>query len=275
MIHLIVGDEAAKNLEAAMELDENLRGEIIVLKDNLANGPLVKSEDENHNTMRSNYWKKLMNQEDLEYIDENTIKLLIVRAEREEEPICFWLAPNGTDVCTYFWILPYFKSHPEMLHTINIIGLPFLNEKGQLFYPTHFAQIPAKEFIKTKRLLKEVTPAEYETEGDEWARLQEENTLVRIYDGGKKIISKPNTYFDTLIQNSLGADFQKAHKIVNEVLKKNTQFPPAAYIEWRIKEMIQENTISCKGDTTKSARDYEIKKVGSPVEIEEAVAEEV
>jgi hypothetical protein len=53
------------------------------------------------------------------------------------------------------------------------------------------------------------------------------------------------------------------------------QFPPAAYIEWRIKEMIQENTISCKGDTTKSARDYEIKKVGSPVEIEEAVAEEV
>jgi peptide deformylase len=75
-----------------------------------------------------------------------------------------------------------------MLHTINIVGLPFLNEKGQLFYPTNFSQIPAKEFLKTKRLLKEVTPAEYEVEGDEWARLQQENAWVRTYEGGKKIV---------------------------------------------------------------------------------------
>ena len=40
MLHIIVGDEAAKNLKAAFELDENLQGEILVLKDTLGIGDL-------------------------------------------------------------------------------------------------------------------------------------------------------------------------------------------------------------------------------------------
>ncbi len=273
MIHLIAGEEAAKNLELAFELDENLKGEIVLLKDNLSTGPIVIADEQNFNTLRTNYWRKLLRNDEIEIIDEHTIKLLIVRAVRDEEPICFWMSPNATDINAYFWILPYFKPHPELLHTINIIGLPFLNEKGQLFYPTHFSQIPAKEFLKTKRLLKEVTPAEYETEGDEWQRLQQENTWVRIYEGGKKITSKENTFFDSIIKSVTSTEFQKASKIVHEAVKKNTHFPPPSFIEWRIRDMVQLNELSTQGDLSKASKDFEVKKVGDAVVNEEAEME--
>jgi hypothetical protein len=264
MIHILVGHEAAKNLEEAFALDENLKGEIVVLKDTLGVGPIHPNEDEKFIEIRTSFWKDLDTSfpEEEQVLDENTIKLLAVKAQREEEPLCFWMSPCVTDVCAYFWLLTYLKQFPGMLHTINIVGLPFLNEKGQLFYPTNFSQIPAKEFLKTKRLLKEVTPAEYEVEGDEWARLQQENAWVRTYEGGKKIVSKDVSFFDTLIKNSLTDEFQKAHKVVNEILKKITQTVSHLFIEWRIKELIKANSIVINGDMAKHFKDFEIKKVG-------------
>lgn len=272
MIHIITGNDAAKNLEAAFELDQNLRGEIVILQDNLSFGPVCAEDAEaKHNEIRTAFWKRITRSEELEYIDENLIKLLIVKAQREEEPVCFWLSPNAADVCAYFWLLPYFKAHPGMLHTINIIGLPFLNEKGQLFYPTHFSQIPSKEFSKTKRLLREVTPAEYETEGDEWQRFVTENKHIRIYEGGKKIACKEESYFDTQIKNTVGPDFQKASKIVNEVVKKSTHFPHPAFIENRIRELIASVEITAQGDLTKTSKDFEIKKIGEAITLESVV----
>lgn len=267
MIHIINGLESAKNLEAAFELDENLRGEIVILQDNLNIGDIVHEVSEwKHNEIRTNYWKSILKQDEIEYIDENLIKILLVKAQREEEPVCFWLAPNASDVCTYYWLLTYFKAVPGMLHTINIIGLPFLNDKGQLFYPSHFSQIPPKEFVKTKRLLKEITTAEYETEGDEWKRFQNENTAIRVYEGGKKISCKNETYFDSALLSLVNTEFQKASKIINEVVKKSVHFPHPAFLESRIRIMVAENRIFAQGDLNKTAKDFEIKKIAEIIE---------
>lgn len=264
MIHILVGNEAAKNLEEAFALDENLKGEIVVLKDTLGVGPIAINDDEKFIDVRTNFWKQIDSSfpEEEKVLDENTIKLLAVRAQREEEPLCFWLSPCVSDVCAYYWLLTYCKQFPAMLHTINIIGLPFLNDKGQLFYPSNFSQIPAKEFLKTKRLLKEVTVAEYEVEGDEWAKLQQDNAWVRNYEGGKKITSKEVTFFDGLIKSSLTNEFQKAHKVVSETMKKMTQTVSHLFIEWRIKELIKSEFIVSNGDIEKPFREFEIKKAG-------------
>ena len=37
-------------------------------------------------------------------------------------------------------------------------NLPFINEKGAIFYPTTLFSIPPKEFIKAKKLARPVTP---------------------------------------------------------------------------------------------------------------------
>ena len=47
-----MGDEAAKNLKAAFELDENLQGEILVLKDTLGIGDLLSTPEISHDSIQ-------------------------------------------------------------------------------------------------------------------------------------------------------------------------------------------------------------------------------
>ncbi|HMT34507.1 MAG: DUF1835 domain-containing protein [Bacteroidetes bacterium] len=263
MLHIIVGDEAAKNLKAAFELDENLQGEILVLKDTLGIGDLLSTPEISHDSIRTSWWKTIVPHFDEEVSDESRLLAFIDNAIEQEEPVCFWLSPCVSDVCAYYWLLSYFKPHSGLLHTINIIGLPFLNEKGQLFYPINFSQVPPKEFIKTKRLLKEVTIAEYEVEIDEWKRLQEDNTWVRLYEGGKKIVSKPMTYFDTFIKNSVSDEMQKASKIVHESMKKITQTLSPAYIEYRLKQLLQQDVFQFNGLVEGPLKEIEVKNKGN------------
>jgi hypothetical protein len=262
VIHFLVGHAAANQLQAAFALDENLSGEILVLQDTLGIGPLQRSEGQTFRQLRTDFWKTLDPHFKEEVEDQKRVLLTIARALREEEPICFWMAPCVSDVCAYFWLIPFFKDHPGMFHIININSLPFLNEKGQLFYPKNFSEVLPKEFVKTKRLLKEVTPAEYEVDVDEWKRLEEENTWVRVYEGGKKIISKPETHFDSMILNSVAFDFTKAHKVVHDVLKKNTQTLSDKFLEWRIRELIASGQLLVQGDSSKGFKEFEIKKAG-------------
>jgi hypothetical protein len=265
MIHIIAGDEAAKNLEAAFLLDENLRGDVLILKDMLGIGPIELDAEMNHDDVRTECWKIMSpNQIDHTSQDLHNVLQLIEKAVAEEEPVCFWMAPCVTDVCAYFWLLPYFKKYADMLHTINIIGLPFLNEKGQLFYPKNFSEVVPTEFLKTKRLLKKVTVAEYEVEGDEWTKLQTESTWVRVYEGGKKIVSKELTYYDSLLSTSLTTEFQKGTKVVNEAMKKCTQTLTSVFLEWRLRELVTSQAVAINGDVEKGLKDFEVKKVGEP-----------
>lgn len=269
MIHIIVGDEAAANLEAAFLLDENLRGEVIVLKDTLGIGPISIDDQIDHDAIRSEFWKALIPNEEIVVSDSKIIRELVDRALAEEEPLCFWLSPCVSDVCTYYWLLTYCKPYVDLLHTINIIGLPFLNEKGQMFYPKNFSEIPAKEFLKTKRLLKNVTPAEYEVEGDEWSKLQSEQTWVRTYEGGKKIASRDVSYYDSMIKSCIGAEFQKGSKIINESLKKCTDTISNWFFDWRLRQFIELAQVESKGDLSKGAKDFEVKKIGETAPVNE------
>lgn len=53
MIHIIVGNEAAKNLENAFALDENLLGEIVVLRDTLGIGEIESTPEISHDEIRT------------------------------------------------------------------------------------------------------------------------------------------------------------------------------------------------------------------------------
>ena len=264
-MHIMAGQAAADNLKNAFELDENLRGEILVFNDQLAFGPIMMEEGQTFDELRTAYLQ-ILNPESQENMQEDAaLKTWIERAVAEEEPVCFWLSPCAMDVCAYYRILPYFKDYPGMLHIIAISGLPFLNEKGQLFYPNSFAQIPAREFIKTKRLLREVTPSEFETDGDEWARLCAENTWVRTYEGGKKIISREVSHYDAQIQAVIGTEFQKASKILNESLKKTALQHGEAFLSWRIRTLAISGQFQTQGDLNKGLKDFEVKKIGAEI----------
>lgn len=261
MIHLIGGDAAANNLRAAIELDENLQGEILVLKDTLGIGPIA-TDEKGHDGVRTNFWKSLLGDDIEDVMDKHRVSKIIESAEESEEPVCLWLAPCVSDVCAYYFLLPLFKDKPGMFHIISIDSLPFFNEKGTLFYPKNFSEVLPKEIVKTKRLLKEITPADYETDWETWGALQIENTMIRLHKGGRDLESASADYFDNAIYSCVTKEAQRGSKIIRHTLGNIDQTVSDVFLYSRLNQMAKNGQIICDEENPKHMEKANYKKAG-------------
>src|SRR5690606_14715802 len=106
------------------------------------------------------------------------------------------MGQNAHDVCGYYWLISQLQPYQGRVVVLYMNNLPFINEKGQIFYPSCLFEIQPKEFIKAKKLNRKVTLSEFEVDPDEWRKLCSENAMVRILEGGKKIVSREESFFD-------------------------------------------------------------------------------
>ena len=67
------------------------------------------------------------------------------------------MAPNQHDVCGYYWLMNQLKEFEGRIYILSLNNLPFINDKGTIFYPRDLFEIPPKEFIKAKKLARPVT----------------------------------------------------------------------------------------------------------------------
>jgi hypothetical protein len=138
-------------------------------------------------------------------------------------------------------------------------NLPFINEKGQIFYPTVLHEIQPKEFLKAKKLNRKVTLSEFEVDPDEWKKLCTENAIVRILEGGKKIVSKNEDFYDKDILSGLSNEWQKGNRAMQSILGKMKVKTGDVFLLWRMKKLAEEEKIEINGDTSKSWKDFEVK----------------
>ncbi len=209
MIHIVFNTADIASLEAAIELDETLSGKIIEIKDDYAVGPLLDIYETEGYQNRRDWWKNVLThspyEDQLDIVDD---KLTVHQLQNalnhdENESIWIWMGQNAHDVCGYYWLMSQFKEYQSRIHVLYLNNLPFLNEKGQLFYPTHLSQILPKEFLKAKKLARPITLSEFELDPDEWKKICNENEGVRFLDGGKKLISMGIGYYDKEILSLL------------------------------------------------------------------------
>jgi hypothetical protein len=74
--------------------------------------------------------------------------------------------------------------------------------------------------VKAKKLARPITLSEFEVDPDEWKRLAEENAAVRILEGGKKIVSREETFYDAEILKNLTGEWQKAWRVLTNTLHR-------------------------------------------------------
>jgi hypothetical protein len=263
LIHLIIGHEGAKNLEAAVALDESLQGDIVVLQDTLGIGPIYVAEGQTFSNIRTAFWQTVHpNWPADQIVADAALIQKIIEEQTEESQVWFWMAPNVSDVLAYYWLLPYFKNNNGLLYTVFINSLPFFNDKGSLFYPKGFGEILPKEIVKCKRLAKDVSLADFEMDGDEWDKLAGESALVRSHEGGKKIMSRNENHYDQHILNQLQFTngFIKANKVISQALAKVPDVLSNYFLEYRLRTLIAEEKVDTQGDTTKALKDFEVKR---------------
>ncbi|ATL48553.1 hypothetical protein COR50_16055 [Chitinophaga caeni] len=269
LLHIVFGQSSVANLQAAFELDEQLTGEIRYFEEDFSVGPLFILDTPEGKENREQWWLQvqgIMQQEenhDGQIVKPDPVKdLKNTLKEQPELQVWIWLGQNATDVSGYFWLIGQLEAFAGRIHIIFLNNLPFLNEKGGVFYPTHLHQVLPKEFLKAKKLARPVSLAEFELDNDEWHRLMNENAGIRMLEGGKKLKGEPATFFDKEIMQLVQNDFVKASKVINQLVGK-LKFPITdIFLNWRMKELVKEGQLEHKGEL-KSMRDYDVKKAGN------------
>ena len=266
MIHIVFNEADAKVISAAIALDETMQGEVMQIKDDYAVGPLENIYTGEGIEARKHWWSNVLVGGDYDgkvasgEVDDNKTAAELVGTMRrnEAEIIWVWAAQNKHDVSGYYWLLKYLKEFQGRVFILYLNNLPFFNEKGNIFYPNWLHEIPAKEFLKAKKLAREITLSEFEVDPDEWTKLCNENKGVRILEGGKKLVQEDYDFYDAEIKKYITADWQKASKIIHHFLNKAKHTTGDAYLLWRLKIMIAQDMVDVQGKV-ENMKDFELK----------------
>ena len=266
MIHIVFNEADVKVLRDAIAMDESLAGEVMQVKDDYAVGPLENIYVGEGIENRKQWWREVLAGGDYDgKVDSNeeddyktAAELVGTMRRKEEEIIWIWAAQNKHDVSGYFWLLNYMKEFQGRVYILYLNNLPFFNDKGHIFYPSWLHEIPAKEFLKAKKLAREITLSEFETDPDEWTKICNESKGVRLLEGGKKLELREYDFYDTELKKFITADWQKASKIIHQFLGKAKETTGDAYLLWRLKIMIARDVLDVQGRVG-NMKEFEVK----------------
>jgi hypothetical protein len=275
MTHIVFQHADVAVLKKAIEMDESLAGEVLEIKDDFAVGPLENLETEEGWAARLAWWKELVDQSPYagdnlvgSFDDRETVARLKKQLEEDpKEEVWIWMGQNQHDVCGYYWLIAQLKEFQGRVVVLYFNNLPFINDKGQIFYPTTLHEILPKEFLKAKKLNRKVTLSEFEVDPDEWKRLSTENAMIRILEGGKKIVGKEETYYDKDVINGLSNEWQKGHRAMHHILGRMKLKTGDVFILWRMKYLAAQEKIEINGETNRNWKDFEVKLKSAAPEI--------
>lgn len=268
MIHIVFETANIAVLQQAIELDETIQGTVLEIKDDYAVGPLGDIYTTEGYQLRRDWWKSLLEfspyTEQLDLVDDKlTVHHLLKQLDEEPDTeVWIWMAQNAHDVCGYYWLMSQLKDYQGRVQVLYLNNLPFINEKGQIFYPSYLHEIQPKEFLKAKRLARPITLSEFEVDPDEWKKHCQESAMVRFLEGGKKIIGKEVSFFDKDILAHINSEPQKLNKILTNTLSKMKVKTGDVFLVWRIRELINEGKLEAIGDWNKSWKDISVKIQG-------------
>lgn len=278
MIHIVFNTADIAALEQAIELDESLSGKIIEIKDDFAVGPLLDIYETEGYQARRDWWKEVLAhspyEDQLDIVDDKlTVHQLINSLNHDEnELIWLWMGQNSHDVSGYYWLMSQFKEYQSRIHVLYLNNLPFLNEKGQLFYPTHLSQIQPKEFLKAKKLARPITLSEFELDPDEWKKLCVENEGVRFLEGGKKLVSMHIGCYDKEILSLLTKNAQKLPSALTNIMAKLKVKLGDTFVVARLKALEEAGKLVFVGDWNKGWKDMVVQMPGGSAVINETEA---
>lgn len=276
MIHIVFQEADVPALAKSFELDESMRGDILEIKDDFAVGPIEDIYNPERIEQRKQWWREVLAGGDYDGAgddghvnDQKTVVELIDKLLSDpEEIVWIWAAQNKHDVSGYYWLISQLKNFQGRIFLLYLNNLPFINEKGSIFYPENLFEISPREFIKAKRLARPVTLSEFEIDPDEWSKLQSESKGVRILEGGKKLEQYDYEFYDTELRKFFSADWQRASKIIHQYLNKAKHKTGDAFLLWRLKGIIAAGGLDVQGEV-KNMKDFEVKtKSAQPETVE-------
>lgn len=240
-IHILNKSAAINNLQMVLKANDNEDSfKILALDDYLNIGPL-QTEELTFSEGRNAFRNKLSANGEVPPIEdlERLMTISTRLSNKKEIRLCFWLAANARDLCTYHWLLHNLKKHVGRLYIINITGLPFLDEDNQLFYPNVFSALPPKEIAKTLSLCRKISSSEWETGREVWLNLQSQNDDLRILSRENNLEGVPIDTYDAILLDQCSEQAKNIDTLIRQSLKIIEASIPKQFLEFRLKELAQ------------------------------------
>jgi hypothetical protein len=279
MTHIVFNESEVALMQEVMTLDESLSGDVLLIRDDFAVGPLQQLETEEGWQARLAWWNQISQGSPYGELAGTFDDRLTVTAIKEklaanpEEELWIWMGQNQHDVTGYYWLMPQLREFQGRVMILYMNNLPFINEKGHIFYPSWLSEIQPREFTKAKKLARPITLSEFEIDPDEWRKLAEDTALVRILEGGKKIAGKEESFYDAEILKNITGEWQKATRVLSNTLNRMKIKTGDIFLMWRMKQLITEGKIEITGDTGKAWKDFDVKLAGAKQATNEITAE--
>lgn len=264
MIHIVFNANEVELMQKVFELDASLTGEVIQVKDDFAVGPVRDLFSAEGYQQRREWIKTTLEYspytDQLDIVDDKlTMHNLIKKLDEEpEEQVWIWMAQNAHDVSGYYWVMSQLKEYQSRIHVLYLNNLPFINEKGNIFYPSWLSEIQPREFLKAKKLARPITLSEFEVDPDEWKKTMNENAMVRFLEGGKKIVGKDADFYDKDILAHVTGAPQKLTRLLTTTLGKMKIKTGDAFLAWRIREMAAKGKLETAGDWEKGWKEITV-----------------
>ena len=131
-----------------------------------------------------------------------------------------WAAQNKHDVSGYYWLMSQLKNFQGRIFILYLNNLPFINEKGNIFYPTNLFQIQPKEFVKAKKLARPITLSEFEIDPDEWLKLAGKTRVFGCWRVVKNYRKKLIIIMMTSLLSFIGKEWVKGSKLLQQYYSK-------------------------------------------------------
>lgn len=275
MIHIVFQEADVDVLRQAIQLDDSLQGDVLLIKDDFAVGPIAGLFEAEGMEARKQWWRTVLEGSEIEgKVDDGSVDdtatvsaLKKTLDENQDEVVWIWAAQNKHDVSGYYWLMSQLAAYQGRIYILYLNNLPFFNEKGNIFYPENLFNIPPKEFLKAKKLARPITPSEFEVDPDEWKKLGEQNKYVRLLEGGKKLIQQDVDYYDAELKKYISHDWQKAGRIISQFLQKAKQTTGDMFLLWRLKQLLQQEEMEMQGNI-RGMKEFEVRKKQTQAETE-------
>ncbi|TDW97304.1 DUF1835 domain-containing protein [Dinghuibacter silviterrae] len=270
MIHIVFQTSDVHVLQQAMALDPDLQGDVLQIHDDLAVGPLSSLDTPDGWQTRRDWWKTVVEftpYTEASGMSDDQMTLHKLRQVLDADPtveVWVWMAQNAHDVCGYYWLVNRLKDYQGRVQVLYLNNLPFLTEKGTIFYPVYLFEIQPSEFRKAKRLARPITPSEFEIDPDEWARLCQEDAGVRLLEGGKKIAGRAYDHFDKDLLSNITTQWQKVSRVLGNTLHRMKVKTGDAFLLWRLRTLVASGALQMTGDLSKGWTAAEVKLPGGP-----------
>lgn len=265
IIHMVFDQAGGEQIRQSFELEPEMTGDVVYIEDNYSLGPIADLQEAEGWQARKQWWQSVLGlpeEEQPAVMSSDKMKLhqLLQQLEQDEDTVLWiWMGQNERDVAGYFHVISQLMQFQGRIQVLYLNNLPFIDEKGHIFYPRQLAEILPKEFVKASRLARVVTLSEFELDPEEWDKLSRQSGSVRLLEGGKKLSVKEDDYYDKIILDQLGSGTMRFSRLHTLLTTKAKLGLPEYYIMWRIKSLVESGQILMQGDFDKGAKNVSLK----------------